>query len=126
MHSRELISGMRSQVAKSIFAYETDLGPEETVALLFHVVVDDAGHFLLPDLKAVYAHIVLDVLERPVETIHGGGHLLQLGHQFTGLRDTGSLFIPTFSSTAICHNLIFKYPWALLCKIHSTKVSKAR
>lgn len=117
MHIRELISGMRPQVTKSIFAYETDLGPEETVALLFHVVVDDAGHFLLPDLKAVYAHIVLDVLERPVETIHGGGHLLQLGHQFTGLRDTGS---------AICHNLIFKYPWALLCKIHSTNVSKAR
>lgn len=100
---------------KSVFAYETDLGPEETVALLFHVVVDDAGHFLLPDLKAVYAHIVLDVLKRPVETIHGGGHVLQLGHQFTGLRHTQSLFISTL------YQLLF----ALLCKIYSTNVSKA-
>lgn len=63
-----------------------DLCPEETVALLLHIVVDDARHFLLPDFKAIDADIVLDVLERPVKSVHGGSHLLQLGHKFTGLR----------------------------------------
>lgn len=65
---------------------EPDLGPEETVAFLFHIVVDDAGHFLLPDLKTINADVVLDVLKRPVKPIHSGGHLLQPGHQFTWLR----------------------------------------
>lgn len=53
-----------------------DLGSEKTVALLFHIIVDDAGHFLLPDFKAINADVVLDVFKRPVEAIHGGAHLL--------------------------------------------------
>ncbi len=72
---------------KSCQCFEPYLGPEEAVAFLFHVVVDDAGHFLLPDFKAVDADIVLDVLKRPVEPVHGGRHVLQLGHQLTRLRD---------------------------------------
>ena len=65
---------------------ESDLGPEEAVAFLLYVVVDDAGHFLLPDLKAVNADVVLDVLKRPVEAVHGSRHVLQLGHQLARLR----------------------------------------
>lgn len=40
-----------------------DLGPEEVVALLFYIVVNDTRHFLLPDFKAIYADVVLDVLK---------------------------------------------------------------
>lgn len=42
---------------------KTDLSPEETIAFLLHIVVDDARHFLLPDFKAIYADVVLDVLK---------------------------------------------------------------
>lgn len=66
-------------------AIKSDLCPKETVAFLLHVVVDDARHFFLPDFKAINADIVLDVLKGPVEAVHGGCHLLQLGHEFTGL-----------------------------------------
>lgn len=62
-----------------------NLGPEEAVALLLHVVVDDAGNLLLPDLQAIDADVVLDVLEGAIEAVHGGGHFLQLGHQLAGL-----------------------------------------
>lgn len=62
-----------------------NLGPEEAVALLLHVVVDDAGNLLLPDLQAVDADVVLDILERAIEAVHGGSHFLQLGHQLAGL-----------------------------------------
>lgn len=65
----------------------SDLGPEEAVALLFYVVVYDTRHFLLPDFKAINADIVLDVFKWPVESIHGGSHFLQLGHELTWLRD---------------------------------------
>lgn len=54
----------------------SDLGPEEAVALLFYVVVNDTRHFLLPDLKAINADIVLDIFKGPVESIHGGSHFL--------------------------------------------------
>ena len=64
-----------------------DLCSEEAVAFLLHVVVDDARHFLLPDFKAIDADVVLDVLKGPVEAVHGGCHVLQLGHQLTGLRE---------------------------------------
>lgn len=62
-----------------------DLGPEEAVALLLHVIVDDAGNFFLPDLQAVDADVVLNVLEGAIEAVHGGGHFLQLGHELAGL-----------------------------------------
>lgn len=65
----------------------SDLGPEEAVALLFYVVVYDTRHFLLPDFKAINADIVLDVFKWPVESIHGGSHFPQLGHELTWLRD---------------------------------------
>lgn len=61
---------------QATFHTESDLGPEEVVALLFHIVVDNAGHFLLPDFKSVNTDVVLDVLKGPVEPIHGGGHVL--------------------------------------------------
>ena len=63
----------------------THLGPEEAIALLFHVVVDNPGELLLPDLQPVYVDIVLDVLERPPESIHDGSQAFQLGHQLTRL-----------------------------------------
>lgn len=65
-----------------------DLGPEEAVTLLFYIIVNDTRHFFLPDFKAIYADVVLDVLKRPVESIHGGSHFLQLGHELTGLKDS--------------------------------------
>lgn len=48
----------------------TDLCPEEAVTLLLHVVVDDSGNFLLPNLQAVDIDIVLDVLKGPPEPVH--------------------------------------------------------
>lgn len=68
-----------------------DLGSEETVTLLLYIVVDDTRHFLLPDLQAVDAHVILNVLKRAVKPIHGGSHFLQLWHQFTGLKETSEI-----------------------------------
>lgn len=48
----------------------TDLCPEETVTLLLYIVVDNSGHFLLPNLQAVDVDVILDVLKRATETIH--------------------------------------------------------
>lgn len=71
--------------SQASFCVKPDLSPEETVAFLLHIVVDDARNFLLPDFKAINADVVLDVLKGPVEAIHGGRHVLQLRHQFAGL-----------------------------------------
>ncbi len=43
--------------------------PEETIALLFDIVVNNSGHLLLPDFKPVYIDIILNVLKRPPESI---------------------------------------------------------
>lgn len=64
-----------------------DLRPEETVTLLLYVVVDDARHFLLPDLQSVDAHVILNVFKWAIKPIHGGSHFLQLWHQLTGLKE---------------------------------------
>lgn len=63
----------------------TDLCSEEAVALLLHIVVDNSGHFLLPNLQAVDIDIVLNVLKGPPEPIHSLSQTLQPGHQLTHL-----------------------------------------
>lgn len=63
----------------------TDLCSEEAVTLLLHVVVDDSGNFLLPNLQAVDIDIVLNVLKGPPEPVHSLSQTLQAGHQLTHL-----------------------------------------
>lgn len=96
-------SGMWSETVKACLIAEPDLGPKEAVAFLFHIVIDDAGHFLLPDFKAINADVVLDVLKWPVETIHGGRHLLQLGHQLTRLREWKIVLVWSFHLSLDSH-----------------------
>lgn len=48
------------------------LGPEETVTLLFHVVINDPSDFLLPDLQTVDVDVILDVFEGTDEAVHSG------------------------------------------------------
>lgn len=82
-----LITNVKTDVKVNVIQMEQwgNLGSEEAVALLLHVVVDDPGNLLLPDLQAVDADVVLDVLERAIEAVHGGSHFLQFGHQLARL-----------------------------------------
>ena len=58
----------------------SDLDTEETVTLLLHVIVDDAGHLLLPDFQARNVDVILDVLKRPPEPVHGGAQYRKFGY----------------------------------------------
>lgn len=60
----------------------TDLFSQETVAFLFHIVVYDPGHFLLPDFQTVDVYVILNVLKRPTESIHSSTQLFQLYIKF--------------------------------------------
>ena len=62
-----------------------NLSAEKAVALLLHVVVDNAWYFFLPDLQSVDVDVVLDVLKRPSEAIHHCRQLLKLRNQLTRL-----------------------------------------
>ena len=59
---------------------------EEAVALLFYVVVDDTGHLLLPDFETIDVHVVLDIFERPPESIHFSTDFHQSRNQLAGLK----------------------------------------
>ena len=68
-----------------VLLYYTDLGSEEAVTLLLHIVVDDPRDFFLPDLEAVDIDVVLNVLKRSAKTAHFLRQCHQLGLQFTRL-----------------------------------------
>lgn len=55
----------------------TNLFSKKAVALLFHVVVNDPGNFLLPDFQAINVDIILDVLKGATEPIHSSTELFQ-------------------------------------------------
>ena len=50
---------------------------QEGVCLLLHVEVDHSGELLLPNLQPRDSHVVLNVLERPPESLHGLAELVQ-------------------------------------------------
>lgn len=64
-------------VLRKLLHSSSYLCPKEAIALLFHVVVDDTGHLLLPDLQPVDVHIVLDILKRASEPLHLSTKTLQ-------------------------------------------------
>ena len=50
--------------------YLANLGPKKTVALLFHIIVDDPRKFLLPDFQTIDVHVILNVLKWPPIAIY--------------------------------------------------------
>ena len=83
-----------------------NLCPQEAVALLFNVVVDDAGELFLPDLQPVDAHVVLDVLERASVTVDGRSEMLEARNELAlfGFRVEDEAFVKR-SSDAL-HQLL--------------------
>ena len=63
----------------------TNLCSQKAFTFLFDIVIDDPGHFLLPNLQTVNIDIVLDVLKRPSEAVHSLSQTLQARHQLTHL-----------------------------------------
>ena len=55
----------------------TNLFSQKAVALLFHVVINDPGNFLLPDFQAINVDIILDVFKGAAEPIHSSSELFQ-------------------------------------------------
>lgn len=55
----------------------TNLFSKKAVALLFHVVINDPGNFLLPDFQAINVDIILDVFKGAAEPIHSSSELFQ-------------------------------------------------
>ena len=55
----------------------TNLFSKKAVTLLFHIVINDSGNFLLPDFQAINVDIILDVLKGAPEPIHSSSEFFQ-------------------------------------------------